>query len=325
MKKTALSILLLFSAFALRSQDVKVTAAFDSTRILIGDQINFTITVELPADLNLRLQGFKDTLVKNIEVLKGPSVDSADAGNGRIKITNKYLITSFDSGYYHINPVYAETKTAGGLKRFYSDYARLEVMKYHISPADSTSKIYDIVAPYKAPVTFKEIVPWILMAILAVIFVWGIIRYMRNRKKPETVKEVIINPDPAHVIAFRELEKLKAEELWQKGQVKNYYSRLTEILRQYLENRYQVFSLEMTTSETLDALLKTGFRKDASFNILKGVLTSADLVKFAKYIPDKEEHESNFQNAWSFVEATKPVEIVQPEVTADQKGKEEIR
>jgi hypothetical protein len=322
MKKTAISILLLFSVFLLNAQDVKVTASFDSTRILIGDQINFTISVEQPRDLKLTIQGFKDTLVKNIEVLKGPSIDSSDAGNGRIKIIERYLVTSFDSGFYHINPVYAETKTTGGLKRFYSDYAKLEVIKYRISPADSTAKIYDIVAPYKAPVTFKEIIPWVLLAILAAIIVWAIVRYLKSRKKTETVQEVIINPDPAHIIAFRELEKLKSEELWQKGQVKNYYTRLTEILRQYLENRYQVYSLEMTTSETLDALLKTGFKKDSSFNTLKGVLTSADLVKFAKYVPDKDEHVGNFQNAWNFVEATKPAEQLPAVDVNDEKGKE---
>jgi hypothetical protein len=78
----------------------------------------------------------------------------------------------------------------------------------------------------------------------------------------------------------------------------------------------------MTTSETLDALLKTGFKKDSSFNTLKGVLTSADLVKFAKYVPDKDEHVGNFQNAWNFVEATKPAEQLPAVDVNDEKGKE---
>ncbi len=61
-----------------------------------------------------------------------------------------------------------------------------------------------------------------------------------------------VNPDPAHVIALRDLERLMSEKLWEKGEIKAYYTRLTEILRQYLENRFSVYSLEMTTDETLD-------------------------------------------------------------------------
>ena len=86
-----------------------------------------------------------------------------------------------------------------------------------------------------------------------------------------------------------------------KGEIKKYYTRLTEILRQYLENRFRVYSLELTTAETLDALVKTGFKKNGSYNELKAVLTGADLVKFAKYKPEPSENESHFQNSWNFV------------------------
>ncbi len=117
--------------------------------------------------------------------------------------------------------------------------------------------------------------------------------------------------EPAHVIAFRELEKLKNEKLWQNGETKKYYIRLTEIIRQYLENRFGVNSLELTTSETLEALVKTGFKKDESFNKLRSVLTGADLVKFAKYKPDPTENESVFSNSYDFVSATKAVEVIE--------------
>ncbi|MBK7480262.1 MAG: hypothetical protein IPI69_11465 [Bacteroidales bacterium] len=98
--------------------------------------------------------------------------------------------------------------------------------------------------------------------------------------------------EPAHVIAFRELELLRDEQLWQKGETKRYYTRLTEIIRQYLENRYGVNSLELTTSETLEALLKTGFKKNELYKRLRSVLNQADLVKFAKYKPDPVENDT---------------------------------
>jgi hypothetical protein len=204
-----------------------------------------------------------------------------------------------------VRPVFAETKNEGGLKRFYSDYSPLEVIRVKIAPADTASKIFDIIDPYRAPLTVGEVLPWILIVILAGALTWAAIRYFRKLKKSGTGKDVYIPPEPAHVIAFRELENLRNEQLWQKGEIKRYYTMLTEILRQYLEHRYRVFSLELTTAETLEALVQTGFRKNGSFNDLKTVLTGADLVKFAKYNPMAAENESHFQTAWNFVLATK--------------------
>jgi hypothetical protein len=79
-------------------------------------------------------------------------------------------------------------------------------------------------------------------------------------------------------------------------------------LRQYLENRYSVYSLELTTSETLEELIRTGFKKDESYNKLKTVLNGADLVKFAKYKPESSENELSFENSWEFISSTKPAE-----------------
>ena len=298
---------------AANGQDVNVTSSFDSTSIYVGDQINFTITVEQPSGLRLILPFFKDTLCKKIDILSGPVVDSSMSTGGRIKVTEKYLITSFDSGLYQIPPVYAEAKNDAGLKRFYSDYSHLQVTRVNIAPADTSLKIFDIIKPYRAPVTIGEIIPWVLLLILLGVLTWLAIRFIRMLKKNKTGVEMVVNPDPAHVIAFRELEKLMNEELWQKGEIKTYYTRLTEILRQYLENRFSVFSLELTTAETLEALIKTGFKKDGTYNQLKTVLTGAELVKFAKYKPESEENEMHFKNSWDFVDETKKVDIISAE------------
>jgi hypothetical protein len=311
MKKLVFSIFLFISIISSSfGQDVNIKSSFDSSRIYIGDQIKFTITFDKPSDLRLTFPIFKDTLCKNIEIISGPRVDSSSIQNGRIKITYKYLITSFDSGRYQIRPVFAEAKNEVGIKRFYSDYSMLEVMRVKIAPADTTAKIFDIIKPYKAPVTIGEVLPWVLLVILAGVIIWFAIRFLRKLKKSETGKEAYFPPELAHIIAFRELERLKNEELWQKGETKKYYTMLTEILRQYLENRFRVFSLELTTAETLDALVKAGFKKNGSYNDLKAVLTGADLVKFAKYNPVPIENESHFQNSWNFVLATKENEMI---------------
>jgi len=324
MKRLLISLFIINAEAALLyGQDVKVTAAFDTTSIYIGDQINYTVSIEQPAGLVLALKPVKDTLCKNIEILAGPVTDTTFLSGGRLKFENKYLVTSFDSGLYAIPPFYAEISDAGGIKRFHSDYSFLEVIRVKIAPQDTSAKIYDIIKPYRAPVTIGEILPWVLLAAVAAALIWGIIILLRKLKRSRKEPEEIINPDPAHVIAFRELEKLKAEQLWQKGEIKPYYSRLTEIVRQYLENRYKVCSLEMTTSDTLEALVKTGFKKDDSYARLKSVLNGADLVKFAKYKPEPSENERYFDDAWQFVESTRTrEEIVQDDPSNKKEGKE---
>jgi len=291
-------------------QDIKVTASFDSSRIFIGDQVHFTLTLIKPSGVPVSLKPLKDTLCKNIEIVAGPSADSLVMPDKMVKITRKYLVTSFDSGFYQVPPVYAEIKDDAGIKRFYSDYSHLQVMRVKMAPPDTTAKIFDIIKPYRSPVTFGELLPWIITLILAVALVWGAVLLFKKFKKNKTGDEPVTNADPAHIIAFRELEKLKEEELWQKGELKYYYTRLTEILRAYLENRYGVCSLEMTTSETLEALLKTGFKKDEYYALLKTILNGSDLVKFAKYKPDPAENEEHFNNSWKFVDNTKLIELV---------------
>jgi len=211
MKRCLFYILLLLSFTSAGGQDVNVSAAFDSSRIYIGDQINFTITVDQPSDLNLKFIQLKDTLFSKIEILSGPSIDTLSAGN-RLRIINKYRVTSFDSGFYQVPPVYAELAAENGVKRFYSDYSLLEVMRVKITPPDTAAAIFDIIEPYRAPLTIGEILPWVLLAVLAAAIVWAIIRLFRRFVKPRQETVPVKNPDPAHVIAFRDLEKLR--ELW---------------------------------------------------------------------------------------------------------------
>ncbi len=158
-------------------------AAFDTSRILIGDQINFSVMIDQPADLKLTLPFFKDSLIKNIEILSGPAIDTSEISGNKIRITEKYLVTSFDSGYYRIDPVFAEIVDSKGLKRFYSDYSYLEVARVKIAPADTSAKIFDIAAPYRAPLTLGEILPWILLALLLSAIIWLIVKLIRKFKR----------------------------------------------------------------------------------------------------------------------------------------------
>lgn len=322
MNRFSLAVIILIT-FCVPShgQDVTVSASFDTSRIYLGDQTWYSVLIEQPDNIKVRIKPLKDSLIKNIEILSGPVNDTADIGQGRLRLTSKYLITSFDSGYYKVPPTYAEIISESGIKRFYSDYSLLEVLRVKITPPDTAAKIFDIIKPYRAPLTAGEILPWLLLAILIAALIRGAIWAFKKFRKTKIITEPVINPDPAHIIAFRDLEKLRDEKLWQMGEVKLYYTRLTEILRQYLENRFGVFSLEMTTSETLDALVKTGFKKDESYQTLKTILNGSDLVKFAKYKPESSDNEDHFKNAWKFVETTMQKEVLS-EAEAEKKKKE---
>lgn len=294
---------------SLAAQEISVSATFDTTHILIGDQTGFTLTIDQPENIALDLPSFSDTITKNIEVLAGPLTDTTERENGRIRITEKYLVTSFDSGSYVIDPLFASLTTEDGLKRYYSGNSYLRVMRTKLTPPDTTTGIFDIVAPYKAQVTAGEIIPWVLIAAAVAVFLWLVVKMVKRLGKKETGVEIPVIKDPPHLTAFRELERLRGEQLWQKGELKPYYSRLTEILRQYIEDRYGVCSLELTTEETLRALVRTGFKKDGVYELLRSVLKGADLVKFAKYKPSPAENDICFNNAWQFVSDTaeKPV------------------
>lgn len=287
------------------AQEVNVSARFDTSRIYIGDQINYTLTVDQPAEISLEIASAKDTLIKNIEILSGPLTDTLVLDNNMLRIVQRYLITSFDSGFYEVPPFYAELMSAPGIERYYSDYAYLEVMRVNIEPPGTASGIFDITGPYKAPLSLGEVLPWFFLAVLLAGLMWGVIRLIRRFRKTKPAYEAVVIKEAAHVTAFRELEKLRDRKLWQKGELKLYYSRLSEIIRQYLEDRYGVCSLEMTTSETLEELLKTGFKKDEIYIKLRNILNGADLVKFARYKSDPSENELHFENSWQFVDITR--------------------
>ena len=180
-----------FTAMTLSGQDIFVTAGFDTSRIFIGDQINFSVTVQQPSGVPLSLPFFKDTLMKNIEILSGPTFDTAAVSEKTIKITGKYLVTSFDSGFYKVNPVFVEVRNNEGVKRFYSDYSVLEVARVKMTPPDTVTRIFDIIEPYKAPLTLGEILPWLLLGALAVFISFMIIR--TNKHLFIWLKQIQIN------------------------------------------------------------------------------------------------------------------------------------
>lgn len=324
MKKLFYIYLLFLLGFTSTAQEVNVKAWFDTTRILIGDQINYNIELNHNRGLNIIYPEFSDTLVNGIEILKSEGPDTISLSDDILRVTIKYLITSFDTGFYEIKPVIAEAHSSAGVSRYYSDYTALEVFRSNIAPADSTDVIFDIIGPRKATLTVMEVLPWVLLLLVLVTISFFIYRYY-GRRKTNGKDELSKLPDePIHIIALREFDKLEKKELWQKAQHKEFYSCLTEILRTYIDRRYHIGSLEMTSSETLNSLLNIGFENKELYDVLQDILTRADLSKFAKFKPVDTENIESLTAARDFVKMTYrgPEEDIKSEKT-EPEGKED--
>ena len=304
---TFLAVTMLTFSGQAKAQNVSVNAKLDSTLMFIGGQMNLTLEVNQPKDVNIVFPVFTDTITKAIEVVSSTPVDTTFLDNNRITLKQQYRITSFDSGLQYVPPIKFELAQEEYHKIFETKPMAVMV----IDPFDNVDPkkgIADIKAPLDAPFTLAELLPylpWILLA-LAVIGA-GIYLFFRfrNRKGTEQAVKKKKPKEPPHVIALRELNRIKAEKLWQKGQVKKYHTEITDTLRQFIEDRFEINALEQTTEETLQALKNVDLNDEEAYKKLKQILELADLVKFAKFNPLPDENDLSMINALFFVNQTK--------------------
>ena len=237
------------SAFLAGAQNVKVSAVLDSLRILIGDQINLKLEVDKPAGIQVSFPIIPDSLAGKIEVLQKSPIDTTKLKDESLKLVQNLLITCFDSGVYRIPPFKFDVNQPGRNDSLFTSWLLLNVMTFKI---DSTKGPVDIKPPYDAPLTLKEVTPYILGIILIGALLFLILYSIRRRKKnlPLFIKPAKPK-EPAHLVALRELNRIKEEKLWQKDKVKEYYSEVTEVLRVYIEDRFGIPAMEQTSGEIL--------------------------------------------------------------------------
>ena len=295
---------LIIASLTLSAQEIRVTSKPDTSAILIGDQTGFTVSAEIPAGVSANLSSAADSLAGKIVILRRDPRDTSVSSDGSVKITDRYLITSFDSGSYAIPPFYAEVESGDSLLKYFSDYSFLDVIRPDVAPQDTTDVIYDIIPPRGAPVTFREVLPWVVIALIAAVIVWLLARFLPRNPLRRFVRPPA-PPEPAHIVALRDLQVLREEELWQKGEIKDYYSRLSDILRRYIDGRYGISSPELTTDETVRMLQKAAVTTPGQMTLVKELLSVSDIVKFAKYLPDSAVHVTFMENAVRFVEETR--------------------
>lgn len=242
----------------------------------------------------------------------GPELNwtTAQAGNKTL-YQNTFTLRVWDPGeiimlfppvLYSINGEQDQT--------YNEEQARLFVAPPGGMAAQDSMSIAEIKPIIEEPVKLSDYMIYFIIigvVLLGALFYWWFSKYRAKAIANEqeiVIPEVII---PAHVKALDKLQELRNQELWQNGKIKEYQSELTYIVREYLENRYDIQALESTTDEIVNQYLK-GLLDGEDVNSLQRILQVADLVKFAKAKPDEEVHESFMNEAFQFVEKTKRIE-----------------
>ena len=263
-------------------------AQLDSTNIMLGEQTTLTVsgTDQFPT---------MDYLAQNDIV---PIMQRFDTING--KVQQHTLLTCFEEGEHYI-------------KLSPNDSLRLTVND--VTGVDTTSlDIRDIESYMKEPITFHEVyrVYTFVISVLGIIaFIILLICYFVRRSRLKEMQEEEkpkAPPLPADIKAISSLEKLRVQQLWQQGKVKEYHTTLTDILRTYLAESYGIQSTEMTSDQTLEAFETTSACNADTEALLRQILQTADMVKFAKSEPQPYEHDRSMADAKQFVESTKPIE-----------------
>lgn len=309
MKKTITYItaaILLLTALPSKAQNVLFNAYFDSLDIdskemRIGEHVRLTLELSVDSGYNVDVQ-IPETL-GSIEVLDRKESRSVDA-KGRETYRNECIITSFVDAPQVIPSIIAKVND----DEYYTNTLDLQVNSV---PVD-TLNLKDIKGYrpiWDVKLTWDEyrdtVYLMFLFLVLLALLSWIIVRYINNKPIIRIVRE---KPrKPSHFTALQKMDEIKSDDtLHREESVKDYYTRLTDTLREYMYNRYKFNAADMTTSEIIENLLR--FNDKEAIREVKEILEVADLVKFAKMKPSLNENDRNMLYAIDFVNATKDVE-----------------
>ena len=311
MRKYILHIILLIGVVGYTQNEAKVSTKVDTTKIRIGEKINYQIVVDNAANGVVFPELQLDSLGR-VEVVESFNVDTL-----KNRLIKKYALTSFDSGSY----VIPRQRVLIWSQEYLTDSLRVDVATVAV---DTTKQqMYTIKAIQNEPYTladYKKYLWWLLLVLMLV----GLVAYFILRKKP--TEEEIEARIPPYQLALKRLTELDEKQLWQNNKIKEYYVELTGIVRTYIEREIRIPALESTTDELVETL--NDFKEVASIDTtddtlkkLKELLQEADLVKFAKSAPLANEIEADRQDAEVIINTLKPAANIKalPEIESIRK------
>ena len=315
------ALLVAVSATAL-SERPEVRATLTTDSVLLGDEVLLTIDVRKDQVQVIGFPTFDTGENGELELIEELPLDTIERDGRRQHLRKRYRLAAYGEG----------TLALGRTPLLYLDknindtiYSADSLVLY-IEPIvidTTTMTINDVKRPREMPLRWGEfsgylwrgaVVVLLLVALVALI-IWLIHKYNVKMPNPFRPKEVV----PPHVVAIKALEALHHQKLWQNNRHKDYYSALTDILRRYLADRYEFGAMEMTSDEIVAALREQELPDKSRRNLIE-ILRTADLVKFAKAVPDEQYNEQAYLDAYYFVEETKAVEVIEAE--SDETRKE---
>jgi len=304
-KIVAAFLILTSGLTSLSAQLVTVSSSFSKDSAMIGEQLTYVITVVKDPAININFPVFADTIVSNLELLADEGTDSSFV-DGKEKLLKSYKVTSFEEGLIIVPPL---PLAIAGEDFKDTTYTSLTLLTVTAPVVDTTQAFKPIKPPINTPVNLKEILPWTFRGILGILGLSLIIAIIWLLLHRDRLKEILkpVKEDPPHIVAFRELDRLKEEKLPEQGMVKDFYSRLTEIVRRYIEKQYGIPAMEATTLEILKMFSMNNPDDHILDEMLKELLELGDLVKFAKQDPLPVENQTNLGNAYLFVQKTYPL------------------
>lgn len=298
-------MMLLSMISKVEAQRTLIDVRMDSSAILIGEQtkLSYTLTTDKEGGAVMLLP--VDTLMKGVEIVSVSKPDSSIIENDRLQVKQDLLITSFDSSLYLLPPLMA----VQGNDTIYGKQVALKVSTVPVK-ADKPNEFNDIKSIWEAPFVWADYYP-LMGGLLGLLLLLALAYYLYKRWKNKKsllpsfkAEEPIL---PPHEQALKELNALKERKLWQQGKDKEYYTILTEILRKYIDERFDVNAMESTSAEILDVLKKN--KEVASvYDGLRDVLVVSDFVKFAKMKPMPDENDRSMNFAFYFIDETTVVE-----------------
>jgi len=318
------------------AQRASVQASVQPAEIQIGEQALINLKVIAPKDKIVQFPVYQKEIIPGLEVLTMLPPDTV-IENNVATMNFKYVVTSFDSTLYYIPnmPVFDGTDTlysnSFGLKvtsPVLKDSTVAYLEKMNTGQTDSIDfrqlQLNDIKPVQKPAFVWTDYlwILWIVLGIILLLLLIGLIIVLVLRKKNKgyffTPPQVL----PPHVRALQELDKLKAGKIWQQDREKEYYTKITDILRIYMFERYRINAMEMTSGEIL-AEIRKRLDEDSVYNNLVQILSVADRVKFAKHKPYMDENDLSLINAYFFVNQTREPDPI-PDKKEQEKLKEEI-
>ena len=327
MKRKLLLLFLVVTVMTVKAQ-VTIEAAIDSIEMLIGEQVHVTVTATTREGAKVEFPVFKPTqpLIPGVEVLKSTELGTKGKDNGFVDRQVEYTLTSFDDSLYYLPPFVV--KVDG--KPYESKSLALKVLGIEVDTAH-VEKFFGPKDVQENPFLWSDwsLLFWLSVLTLVLMAV-GYYLYLRLRdNKPIITRIRIVKRLLPHQKAMKEIEQIKADKMQNSENPKEYYTKLTDTLRKYIEDRYGFNAMEMTSSEIIErlekALASDAKGADTMKAELRQLFTTADLVKFAKYSTMINENDANLVSAIDFINQTKlenvPVEeVVKPELTeADQR------